>query len=70
MKNLSSLFASVAIILLAINIKLSFGLTCYNCKEIENKKCGATLLDPLSISTVTCFETCVTFKNKYDGGSE
>jgi hypothetical protein len=42
------------------------------CKEKDYPgQCGATFYSgPLTIPKIECDETCVTFKNKYDGGSK
>ncbi len=47
-------------------------LKCYRCNEGTNSKCGISLTD-LTVAR-NCNSTvdvaCVTFKNKYDSGSE
>jgi hypothetical protein len=48
-------------------------LKCYKCNEGANSKCGISLT-VLSVDARDCTSTadvaCVTFKNKYDSGSE
>jgi len=48
-------------------------LKCYKCNEGANSKCGISSTD-LSVAASDCTSaadvSCVTFKNKYDSGSE
>ena len=53
---------------LIFSIEQSSALQCYQCNEIDNPGCGATLT--IFTYKVTCpvGDYCVTFKNPYDGG--
>ena len=69
MIKLNTISIFVTLILL-FNFKPSSSFDCYSCSEADDAKCGEYLLNPMpSITTCESDKACVTFKNKYIGGS-
>lgn len=70
MTNLQSFSLAIVALIFLANLNSSLALDCIMCKESQYpQQCGEQFNPlPNTLPTIACTESCVTFKNIYDGG--